>query len=128
MPWAAADSAPLRANGDPGQCNQRDDGQRQVQEKLGQISGLDHHQRHGDLASLGVGEGVGLVLLKRLDKARRDGDNILGVIKGMGASSDGLGSAGYLHYHADYNTGTNTIWSGPEHPSHLLLPVIPQDH
>jgi putative CocE/NonD family hydrolase len=41
---------------------------------------------------------------------------------------DGLGSAGYLHYHADYNTGTNTIWSGPEHPSHLLLPVIPQDH
>ncbi len=40
-----------------------------------------------------LGEGVGLVLLKRLDKARRDGDNILGVIKGMGASSDGLGSA-----------------------------------
>jgi acyl transferase domain-containing protein/NAD(P)-dependent dehydrogenase (short-subunit alcohol dehydrogenase family) len=40
-----------------------------------------------------LGEGVGLVLLKRLDKAQRDGDNILGVIKGMGASSDGLGSA-----------------------------------
>jgi putative CocE/NonD family hydrolase len=39
---------------------------------------------------------------------------------------DGLGSTGYMHYHADYNTGTNTIWSGPEHPSHLLLPVIPK--
>ena len=39
---------------------------------------------------------------------------------------DGIGSAGYLHYHADYNTGTNTIHSGPEHPSHLLLPVIPK--
>ena len=39
---------------------------------------------------------------------------------------DGLGSAGYMHYHADYNTGTNTIHSGPEYPSHLLLPIIPK--
>jgi putative CocE/NonD family hydrolase len=39
---------------------------------------------------------------------------------------DGIGSAGYLHYHADYNTGTNTIHSGPDHPSHLLLPIIPK--
>jgi predicted acyl esterase len=38
---------------------------------------------------------------------------------------DGLGSQGYMHYHADYNTDTNTIHSGGEHDSYLLLPVIP---
>ncbi len=38
---------------------------------------------------------------------------------------DGIGSAGYMHYHADYNTGTNTIYAGGERESYLLLPVIP---
>jgi putative CocE/NonD family hydrolase len=38
---------------------------------------------------------------------------------------DGVGSAGYMHYHADYNTGTNTIYSGGDKESYLLLPVIP---
>jgi putative CocE/NonD family hydrolase len=38
---------------------------------------------------------------------------------------DGAGSAGYLHYHADYNTGSNTIYAGGERESYLLLPVIP---
>jgi uncharacterized protein len=38
---------------------------------------------------------------------------------------DGVGSASYLHYHADYNTGTNTIYAGGDKPSYLLLPVIP---
>ena len=38
---------------------------------------------------------------------------------------DGFGSQGYMHYHADYNTGTNTIYAGGERPSYLLLPVIP---
>jgi predicted acyl esterase len=38
---------------------------------------------------------------------------------------DGTGSAGYMHYHADYNTGTNTIHAGGDRPSYLLLPVIP---
>ena len=27
---------------------------------------------------------------------------------------DGVGSQSYLHYHADYNTGTNTIYAGGE--------------
>ena len=39
---------------------------------------------------------------------------------------DGAGSQGYLHYHADYNTGTNTIYAGGEHEAYLLLPVIPK--
>ena len=39
---------------------------------------------------------------------------------------DGVGSQGYMHYHADYNTGTNTIYAGGEHEAYLLLPVIPK--
>lgn len=38
---------------------------------------------------------------------------------------DGAGSQSYMHYHADYNTGSNTIYAGGEWPSYLLLPVIP---
>jgi uncharacterized protein len=37
---------------------------------------------------------------------------------------DGIGSTHYMHYHADYNTGTNTVYAGGDMPSHLLLPVI----
>jgi putative CocE/NonD family hydrolase len=38
---------------------------------------------------------------------------------------DGIGSAPYTHYAADYNTGTNTIFTGGTRASYLLLPVIP---
>ena len=38
---------------------------------------------------------------------------------------DGVGSAPYTHYAADYNSGTNTIHTGGGRASHLLLPVIP---
>jgi uncharacterized protein len=39
---------------------------------------------------------------------------------------DGAGSQGYMHYHADYNTGTNTVYAGGEYESYLLMPVIPE--
>jgi len=40
---------------------------------------------------------------------------------------DGIGSAPYTHYHADYNTGaTNTVCTGGSRASYLLLPVIPR--
>jgi predicted acyl esterase len=38
---------------------------------------------------------------------------------------DGVGSQSYMHYHADYNTGTNTIHAGGDRDSWLLLPVVP---
>ncbi len=38
---------------------------------------------------------------------------------------DGVGSVHYTHYHADYNTGRNTIHAGGQYESWLLLPVIP---
>jgi predicted acyl esterase len=38
---------------------------------------------------------------------------------------DGVGSQSYMHYHADYNTGTNTIYSGGDKESYLLLPIVP---
>lgn len=38
---------------------------------------------------------------------------------------DGVGSAPYTHYSADYNTGTNTVYAGGERASYLLLPIIP---
>src|SRR5262249_13762348 len=41
---------------------------------------------------------------------------------------DGVGSVYYTHYHADYNTGSNTIHAGGDRESYLLLPVIPGKH
>jgi acyl transferase domain-containing protein/NAD(P)-dependent dehydrogenase (short-subunit alcohol dehydrogenase family) len=42
-----------------------------------------------------IGEGLGMVVLKRLDDAERDGDRIYAVLKGVGSSSDGRGKAIY---------------------------------
>jgi acyl transferase domain-containing protein/NADP-dependent 3-hydroxy acid dehydrogenase YdfG len=42
-----------------------------------------------------LGEGLGVVVLKRLADAERDGDTVYAVIKGIGSSSDGKGNAIY---------------------------------
>jgi acyl transferase domain-containing protein/NAD(P)-dependent dehydrogenase (short-subunit alcohol dehydrogenase family) len=42
-----------------------------------------------------LGEGIGMVVLKRLSDAERDGDRIYAVISGIGSSSDGKGKAVY---------------------------------
>jgi acyl transferase domain-containing protein/NAD(P)-dependent dehydrogenase (short-subunit alcohol dehydrogenase family)/acyl carrier protein len=42
-----------------------------------------------------LGEGLGMVVLKRLDDARRDKDRIYAVLRGVGTSSDGKGNAIY---------------------------------
>jgi polyketide-type polyunsaturated fatty acid synthase PfaA len=42
-----------------------------------------------DADGMMVGEGIGMVILKRLSDAERDGDRIYAIIRGIGASSDG---------------------------------------
>ena len=42
-----------------------------------------------------LGEGLGIVVLKRLKDAERDGDRVYAVIRGLGSSSDGKGDAIY---------------------------------
>ncbi|MCI0650283.1 MAG: acyltransferase domain-containing protein, partial [Planctomycetes bacterium] len=42
-----------------------------------------------------LGEGLGMVVLKRLADAEQDGDRIYAVIRGLGTSSDGKGTAIY---------------------------------
>jgi acyl transferase domain-containing protein len=42
-----------------------------------------------------LGEGLGIMVLKRLADAERDGDKIYAVIRGVGSSSDGKGDAIY---------------------------------
>ncbi|OGA16368.1 MAG: hypothetical protein A3H33_01085 [Betaproteobacteria bacterium RIFCSPLOWO2_02_FULL_65_20] len=37
---------------------------------------------------------------------------------------DGIGSAPYTHYSADYNCATNTVFAGGSRASYLLLPLI----
>ena len=40
-----------------------------------------------------IGEGCGMIALKKLDKALKDGDTIYALIKGVGVSSDGSGTS-----------------------------------
>lgn len=58
-----------------------------------QLNALSHRQqlRAFDAAADGtvLGEGIGMVVLKRREDAERDGDRIYAVIKGVGSASDG---------------------------------------
>jgi acyl transferase domain-containing protein/NAD(P)H-dependent flavin oxidoreductase YrpB (nitropropane dioxygenase family) len=42
---------------------------------------------------ISIGEGIGALVLKRLDQAERDGDRIYAVIRGVGAGGDGQGAS-----------------------------------
>jgi len=44
---------------------------------------------HRDADGILIGEGTGMVVLKRLDDAERDGDRVYAVIRGTGVASDG---------------------------------------
>jgi acyl transferase domain-containing protein/acyl carrier protein len=63
----------------------------------GGIESPDGHCRPFDAAGQGtvVGNGVGVVLLKRLSDALADGDRIEAVIKGFALNNDGSGKVGY---------------------------------
>ena len=57
----------------------------------GSIMSKDGHCRPFDANATGTvfSDGAGVVLLKSLEEARRDGDNIYAIIKGIGVNNDG---------------------------------------
>jgi acyl transferase domain-containing protein len=63
----------------------------------GHIASPDGHCRAFDADAAGTveGEGVGIVVLKRLDRALEDGDNVLAVILATAVNNDGEHKAGY---------------------------------
>jgi acyl transferase domain-containing protein len=66
--------------------------------RVGEILSPDGHCRAFDARSAGtvITSAVGCVLLRRLDDALRDGDNILAVIRGSAINNDGSDKVGYL--------------------------------
>ncbi len=64
----------------------------------GEILAVDGHCRAFDNASSGtvLSSGVGVVALRRLQDAIRDGDHIHAVIKASAVNNDGAGKVGYL--------------------------------
>ena len=63
----------------------------------GAIASADGHTRTFDAAAQGTvfSSGAGMVLLKRLDDARAEGDNIVAVIKGAAINNDGAGKVSF---------------------------------
>lgn len=63
----------------------------------GSIASPDGHCRPFDADAHGTnfGDGAGLVVLKRLDEAMRDGDTVHAVIRGSAINNDGSGKVGY---------------------------------
>ncbi len=66
--------------------------------KPGEILSRDGHCRPFDAASSGTlfGSGTGCVVLKRLEDALRDGDRVLGLVRGSAVNNDGSLKVGYL--------------------------------
>jgi amino acid adenylation domain-containing protein len=63
----------------------------------GGIPSPDGHCRAFDARARGTvfGNGAGIVVLKRLDQARADGDRVRAVVKGSAINNDGSGKVGY---------------------------------
>lgn len=64
----------------------------------GEILSHDGHCRSFDAESSGTvfGSGTGVLVLRRMQDALDDGDNILAVIRGSAVNNDGAGKVGYL--------------------------------
>jgi amino acid adenylation domain-containing protein len=64
----------------------------------GSIGSADGHCRAFDADATGTvfGSGAGIVVLKRLEDAKRDGDSIYAVIKSCAVNNDGADKAGYM--------------------------------
>ncbi|MCG8472226.1 MAG: acyltransferase domain-containing protein, partial [Desulfobacterales bacterium] len=61
--------------------------------KMGALSAKGSFPFSAESDGFVLGEGAGVVILKRAKDAMRDGDKILGIVKAVGGSSDGKGKA-----------------------------------
>ncbi|MCY7353288.1 MAG: amino acid adenylation domain-containing protein [Cytophagaceae bacterium] len=73
----------------------------------GAMLSRDGHCRSFDADAQGTvfSDGAGVVLLKNLDAARRDGDTIYAVIKGVGINNDGGGKGSFTAPNAEGQAG-----------------------
>ncbi|GAB2588108.1 amino acid adenylation domain-containing protein [Spirosoma areae] len=73
----------------------------------GAMLSRDGHCRSFDADAQGTvfSDGAGVVLLKHADAARRDGDTIYAVIKGVGVNNDGAGKGSFTAPNADGQAG-----------------------
>lgn len=73
----------------------------------GAMLSKDGHCRSFDAQGQGTtfSDGAGVVLLKSLDAAQRDGDTIYAVIKGVGVNNDGAGKGSFTAPNADGQAG-----------------------
>ncbi|WP_425246810.1 SDR family oxidoreductase [Streptomyces sp. NEAU-NA10] len=75
------------------------------------------HSLDADADGVIFADGAGVVVLKRLGDARRDGDRVLGVIKSVGASSDGRGKAVYAPNAAGQDLAVRAAFAGGGSPA-----------
>ncbi|WP_338874056.1 amino acid adenylation domain-containing protein [Spirosoma sp. SC4-14] len=73
----------------------------------GAMLSKDGHCRSFDAQGQGTtfSDGAGVVLLKSLEAAKRDGDTIYAVIKGVGVTNDGAGKGSFTAPNADGQAG-----------------------
>ncbi|MET7985052.1 SDR family oxidoreductase [Streptomyces sp. NPDC005281] len=69
------------------------------------------HSLDADADGVIFADGAGVVVMKRLSDARRDGDRILGVLGSVGASSDGRGKAVYAPNSAGQDLAVRAAFS-----------------
>jgi len=74
----------------------------------GAMFSSDGHTRSFNADSTGTvfSDGAGVVLLKRLNDARRDGDTVYAVIKGIGVNNDGGNKGSFTAPNADGQAGS----------------------
>ncbi|MCT9010814.1 SDR family oxidoreductase [Streptomyces rhizosphaerihabitans] len=77
------------------------------------------HSLDADADGVIFADGAGVVVMKRLSDARRDGDRILGVLGSVGASSDGRGKAVYAPNAAGQDLAVRAAFSEGGSPADI---------
>ena len=67
-----------------------------------------------------IGEGIGMLAIKRLEEAEHDGDRIYAVIRGIGASSDGKGSSIYAPLAKGQATALRRCYEAAAYPPQTI--------